>query len=118
MAAFETRAVAATGTGLHTLVTTTRSLTVTGTATAAEDLVTVSGALNGGQRMELHSWEIRLSAERLDLFERAELGETIKGRLHDGLRVIRTHGLREDVLEADHFEDSTDAAAGDEAGTR
>ena len=93
LAAFETGAVTATRTGLHTLVTTTGSLTVTRTATAAEDLVTVSGALNGGQRMELQSWEVRLSAERLDLFERAELGETIKRRLHDGLRVIRTHRL-------------------------
>jgi len=52
------------------------------------------------------------------LFESAELGETIEGRLHDRLGVVRTHRLREDVLQADHFQDSADATAGDEAGTR
>jgi hypothetical protein len=110
--------MAATRAGFHTFVTTTRSLAVTGTTAAAEDLMTMGGALDLGQGVEFHICDYRLGAEGLDLFESTELGQTVEGSLDDCLRVIGTHGLRKDVLVASHFEDGAHAASSDEAGTR
>jgi hypothetical protein len=110
--------MAAAGAGLHAFVAATGSLAVTGAATAAEDLVAMSGALDLGQRVEFHVSVFRLGAESLDLFEGTELGESVQGGLHDRLGIVGSHGLREDVLVTSDFEDGTDAAAGDETGTR
>jgi hypothetical protein len=109
--------MATAGAGLHTFVTTTGSLAVTGTAAAAEDLMAVSGALDFGQRVEFHVSVFRLGAESLDLFEGTELGETVQGGLDDSLGIVGSHGFRKDILVASDFKHGTDATASDEAGT-
>jgi hypothetical protein len=68
--------------------------------------------------MEIHVFIFRLGAEGLDLFEGTELGESVQSRFHDSLRIIGTHGLREDVFVTSHLKDGTDTAAGDETSTR
>ena len=117
LAAFEAGTMATAGAGLHAFVATTRSLTVTGTAAAAEDFMAMSGALDFGQRVEFHVCVFRLGAESLDLFEGTELGETVQSGLDDSLGIVGSHGLRKDILVTSHFEHSADATAGDEAGT-
>lgn len=116
--AFEAWTMAAARACFHPLVASTRGLAVTSTPAAAEDFMAVSGALDFGQCVEFHIGRFRLSAEGFNLFESPEFGKAVERGLHNGLRVIGTQRLGEDILVASHFQDSADTATSNETGTR
>jgi len=100
LATFETRTNRAAGAGLLPLVSFTRSLTLTGTFTAAETLDTVLGALVRAECMKFHDTEFRCAIlDRLfllfattgeDLVAGAEQCQRLEGRFHHVGVVLRT----------------------------